>query len=115
MSRRAVRLVQKVQLRMRTNGSARIADYATPREVAVLQARIRRLHALGDSFSHVTLSPEITQECVMGVRTRVGGEFVEKLKPGKPDVNIRYHGISKPPGQPRSSNLKAMKLLQLTA
>lgn len=76
MTRRAERLVQGVQVRMRANGSARSGDSATPREVAELQARIRRLHALGDSFSHVTLSSDVTQECVARVRTRVGGAFV---------------------------------------
>jgi hypothetical protein len=76
MTRRAERLVQGVQVRMRANGSARTADWATPREVAELRARVRRLHALGDCFSHVTLSSDVTQQRVAGVRTRVGGEFV---------------------------------------
>ena len=69
-------LVGRVQVRMRANGSARTADAATPREIAELQTRIHRLHALGDCFSHVTLSSDVTQECVAAVRTRVGGEFV---------------------------------------
>jgi hypothetical protein len=63
-------------VRMRANGSTRSADFATPRDIAELQARIRRLHALGDCFSQVTLSSDVTQECVARVRTRVGGEFV---------------------------------------
>lgn len=63
-------------MRMRANGSARSAGFATPREIAELQARIRRLHALGDCFSQVTLSSDVTQECVTGVRARIGGEFV---------------------------------------
>ncbi len=76
MTDRTERLVRRVQVRLRANGSARTADAATPREIADLQTRVRRLHALGDCFSHVTLSSDVTQECATAVRTRVGGEFV---------------------------------------
>jgi hypothetical protein len=68
----AKRLVQRVQRRMQANGSACGVE-TSPREFAELKARIERLHALGACFSQVMLSPDVTQECGTGVRTRMGG------------------------------------------
>ncbi len=76
MKDRTDRLVGRIQERFRTNGSVRTADRTTSRDIAALEARVRRLHALGDSFTHVRLSKDVTQERVARVQARVGGEFV---------------------------------------
>jgi hypothetical protein len=69
------RLVCRIHRRWRANGSA-CRPGLTPREHAELQARIDRLRAMGDCFTHVRLSDDVMQACMTGVRTRSKGAFV---------------------------------------
>jgi len=69
------RLVGRIQRGWRANGSARRPGLS-PRDHAELQARIDRLHAMGDCFTHVTLSDDVMQDCMTGVPTRGKGAFV---------------------------------------
>ena len=69
------RLVRRIQRGWRANGSA-CRPGLTPREHAELQARIDRLHAMGDCFTHATLSDDVRQDCPTRVRTRGKGVFV---------------------------------------
>lgn len=71
------RLVRRIHQRWRANGSARHPALA-PREFAELEARIKRLHAMGSCFTHVTLNDEVMQVCMTGARSADQGAFVCK-------------------------------------
>lgn len=69
------RLVRRIHREWRANGSVRRSGLSS-RDHAELQARIDRLHTMGDCFTHVTLSNDVMQACMTGVRTRGKGAFV---------------------------------------
>ncbi len=69
------RLVRRIQQGWRANGSVRRPSL-TPRQVAELQARIDRLQTMGDCFTHVTLSEDVMQDCMISGQTRIKGVFV---------------------------------------
>ena len=67
------RLVQRMQRRLLSVGRP---GHITPREVAFLENRVRRLRALSDRFDHVRLSPFVAACAATDVLDRVGGECV---------------------------------------
>ena len=69
------RLARRIQRGWRANGSA-CRPGLTPREHAELQARIDRLHAMGDCFTHFTLTDDVRQDCLTRVQARGKGVFV---------------------------------------
>ena len=71
------RLVRRIQQRQQSRRAGIVpADPATPREIAELEDRVRRLHALGVPYGQVRLSREVTLSGVTRVPVRVGGECV---------------------------------------
>jgi len=71
---RLVRRIQRWQ-QSREAGNVR-TNLATPREIAELEARVRRLHAIGLQYGQVRLSREVALGGVTCVLVRVGGECV---------------------------------------
>jgi hypothetical protein len=72
------RLVWRAQRKLQSIEPIGASGYLPPNEVAELEARVRRLHAIGDRFSHVRLSPHVIDGIVTGACGRVGGECVAK-------------------------------------
>jgi len=71
------RLVGRIQLRQQLPETGSVpTDPATPREIAELQDRVRRLHALGVQYGQVRLSREVALGSASRVPVRVGGECV---------------------------------------
>lgn len=71
------RLVGRIQRRQQSRRAGIVpTDPATPREIAELEDRVRRLHALGIQYGQVRLSHEITPSGATRVPVRVGGECV---------------------------------------
>jgi len=68
------RLVGRIQRRQQSR-RAGIAptDLATPREIAELEERVRRLHAMGVQYGQVRLSHEVALSCATRVPVRVRG------------------------------------------
>ena len=73
---RAVRLVARIQRLWQVVGAADRAGRPNPREVAELEARVDRLHALGDRFAHVRLSDHVADCQATGFPGRSGGVCV---------------------------------------
>ena len=71
------RLVGRIQRRQQSRGTGIVrTDPATPREIAELEDRVRRLHALGVQYGQVRLSHEVALSGATRVPVRVGGECV---------------------------------------
>ena len=74
----ADRVVRRVQRRMQSASPIGRSRRPNPRDVVELEARVRRLHAMGERFSHVRLSPHVARFDATGVVDRVGGECVAR-------------------------------------
>ena len=71
------RLVRRIQRRQQSRRAGIVrTDPATPREIAELEDRLRRLHALGVQYGQVRLSHEVSLGSATRVPVRVGGECV---------------------------------------
>lgn len=71
------RLVGRIQQWQQSRGAGIVrTDPATPREIAELEDRVRRLHALGVQYGQVRLSREVALSGATRVPVRVGGECV---------------------------------------
>ena len=71
------RLVGRIQRRQQSRGAGIVrTDPATPREIAELEDRVRRLHALGVQYGQVRLSREVALESATPIPVRVGGKCV---------------------------------------
>ncbi|MEK7730925.1 MAG: hypothetical protein AAB363_03625 [Planctomycetota bacterium] len=71
------RLVRRIQRRQQSRRAGIVrTDPATPREIAELEDRVRRLHALGVQYGQVRLSREVALSSATRVPVRVGGECV---------------------------------------
>jgi hypothetical protein len=71
------RLVRRIQRRQQSRRAGiDPAGPATPREIAELEDRVRRLQAMGVQYGQVRLSPDIAQRGATGRPIRVGGECV---------------------------------------
>ena len=71
------RLVRRIQRRQQSRRAGIVpTDPATPQEVAELENRVRRLHALGVRYGQVRLSREVALGSATRVTVRVGGECV---------------------------------------
>lgn len=71
------RLVGRIQRRQQSRRAGIVgADPASPREIAELEDRVRRLHALGVRYAQVRLSPEVALGGVNRVPVRVEGVCV---------------------------------------
>ncbi len=71
------RLVERIQRRQQSRGAGIVrTDPAALREVAELEDRVRRLHALGVQYGQVRLSREFALSGAIRVPVRVGGECV---------------------------------------
>ena len=71
---RLVRRIQRRQQSRRTGMDP--AGPATPREIAELEDRMRRLQAMGVQYAHVRLSPDVALRGAIERSVRVGGECV---------------------------------------
>lgn len=69
------RLIGRIHRRWRANGSVRHPSLSQ-RDRAELEARIDRLHTMGDCFTYVTLNDEVMQACATRMPTRKKGAFV---------------------------------------
>jgi len=68
------RLVGRIQRRQQSRQAGIVrTDPATPREIAELQDRVRRLHALGAQYGQVRLSHEVALCGATRVPVRVRG------------------------------------------
>jgi hypothetical protein len=67
------RLVRQVQRRLLSVGRSKDIP---PREIALLEDRVRRLQATSDRFDHVGLSLHVTAKTGTFVQHRVGGACV---------------------------------------
>lgn len=76
MAVRADRLVRRIQRRQQLTGSIGPAGNAGLSDIAELEARLSRLHALGERFGHARLSPDVTSGKVTMARVHVRGECV---------------------------------------
>lgn len=71
------RLVGRIQRRQQSRLAGIVrTDAATPREIAELEDRVRRLHALGVQYGQVRLSHEVALGGATRVPVRVGGVCV---------------------------------------
>jgi len=71
------RLVGRIQRRQQSRGAGIVQKVlATSREIAELEDRLRRLHALGMKYGRVRLSREVATSGAAHVPVRVGGECV---------------------------------------
>ncbi len=71
------RVVERIQRRQRSRMvGIGPADLATPHEIAELQDRVRRLHALGVQYDHVRLSNEVARDGAAHVSVQVRGKCV---------------------------------------
>lgn len=70
------RLVERIQRRQQSVNPIVPTDPATPREIAELEDRVRRLHALGVQYGQVRLSREVALSGATRVPVRVGGKCV---------------------------------------
>lgn len=76
MADRALRVVARIQRLWQVVGSADPAGRPNPRDVAELEARVDRLHSLGDRFAHVRLSNHVADCRLAGFAGRGGGVCV---------------------------------------
>ena len=67
------RLVRHVQRRLLSVGRSKDIP---PRDIALLEDRVRRLQATSDRFDHVGLSSHVTAKTGTFVHDRVGGACV---------------------------------------
>jgi len=73
------RLVRRIQRRRQSRRSGIVlADSATPQEIAELENRVLRLHALDVRYGQVRLSHEVTPKGATRVPVRVGGKCVTR-------------------------------------
>jgi len=71
------RLVRRIQRRQQSRRAEIVpTDPATPQEIAELENRVRRLHALDVRYVQVRLSHEVTPNGETRVPVRVGGKCV---------------------------------------
>ena len=71
------RLVARIQRWHQFPEAGTVQSYpATPREIAELQERVRRLHALGGQYGQVRLSREVALKGATYIPVRVGGKCV---------------------------------------
>jgi len=70
------RLVRRIQRRQLSIGPDGPVSGPSPRDVMELEARARRLRALGDRFTHVRLSPDVARPGVTETLDRVRGVCV---------------------------------------
>ena len=70
------RLVRRIQRRQELLASVGPAGLVSGRDLTELQARVRRLQALGRSFVHVRLSPDVARCDATEIADGVGGERV---------------------------------------
>lgn len=70
------RLVGRIQRRLLSVEPHGRLGHLSSRDRCELEARIRRLHAMGDRFSQVRLSRYVASVGAAGVLDRVGGECV---------------------------------------
>ena len=76
MTGRPDRLVRRIQRRQQSSGPEGSAVSPTTREIGELEARVRRLRALGGRFRRVRLSSYVAQCDLHEARLRVGGDGV---------------------------------------
>ena len=71
------RLVRRIQRRQQSRRAGIVpTDAATPQEIAELENRVLRLHALDVRYGQVRLSHEVTPNGATRVPVRVGGKCV---------------------------------------
>jgi hypothetical protein len=70
------RLVRRIQRRQQSVDPIDPAGPATPREIAVLQDRVRRLQAMGVEYAQIRLSSDVAPRGAIELPVRVGGECV---------------------------------------
>ena len=71
------RLVRRIQRRQQSRRAGIVpTDPATPQEIAELENRVRRLHALDVRYGQVRLSHEVTPNGATREPVRVGGKCV---------------------------------------
>ena len=71
------RLVGRIQRRQQSRRAGIVrTDPATPREIAELEDRVRRLHSLGVQYGQVRLSHEVALGGAAREPVRVGGVCV---------------------------------------
>jgi hypothetical protein len=71
------RLVRRIQRRQQSRRAGIVpTDPATPLEIAELENRVRRLHALDVRYVQVRLSHEVAPTGTTRVLVRVGGKCV---------------------------------------
>lgn len=78
MAGSANRLVWRIQRRLQPYGPVECSGLPSLRDIAELEARVHRLHAVYDCCSHVRLSGYVARGAAAGVLDRTGGEFVAK-------------------------------------
>ncbi len=76
MAGNAERVVRCIQRRLHSVHSAYRSWRPETREVAELEARVHRLHAMSDRFTHVGLSPYVAWVAATDLPGRIGGERV---------------------------------------
>ena len=71
------RLVRRIQRRQQSRRAGiDPAGPATPREIAELEDRVRRLQAMGVEYAQIRLSSDVAQRGATERPIRVGGECV---------------------------------------
>lgn len=70
------RLMKRVQQRLQSVKPGGPAGHPTSHDVLELEARVRKLRALGDRFIHVKLSQYVAKRGAAEVPGRLGGECV---------------------------------------
>ena len=71
------RLVGRIQQRQQSRRAGVVRmDPATPREIAELEDRVRRLHALGVQYGQVRLSHEVALSVATCNPSTLGGNLV---------------------------------------
>ena len=71
------RLVERIQRRQQSRRAGIVpTDPATPREIAELEDRVRRLQAMGVQYGQVRLSQDVALRGAMERSVRIGGECV---------------------------------------
>ncbi len=73
------RMIQRIQRQLQSVEATDGSVYLTAREIAELEARIRRIHEMGDRFNHVRLSGHVASLCVTNVLDRVGGGVAREV------------------------------------
>ena len=72
----AERLVRRLQQRQQSIGPAGSVERPSSQEIAVLEARVRRLRAMDGRFMHVKLSSYVAANPAAETRVHVRGDVV---------------------------------------